>query len=90
MCKNVISEFPQEGYSDDTGTIKTENFYYKCAASAAWVEPQKLFIKIQIIDKYFGNMLITIGFKHDVCGLYMEKYAENFLNEYQGFAGGRK
>ena len=90
LCENLISKFPQEGYSDEVGTIKTQNFYYRCAASAAWVEPQKLFIKVQIIDKYFGNMSITIGFKDDVCGLYMEKHAENFLDEYQGFAGGKR
>ena len=35
-------------------------------------------------------MSITIGFKDNVCGLYMEKHAENFFNEYQGFAGGEK
>lgn len=90
LCQNAFSYFPQEGYSDEIGTIKTKNYYYRCAVSAAWVEPQKLFIKIQIIDKYFGNMSITIGFKDNVCGLYMKKYAENFLNEYQGFAGGKK
>ena len=62
--------------------------FYKCAASAAWVEPKKLYIKVQIIDKYFGNLGITIGFKDDVCGVYMVKHAEAFLEEYQGFAGG--
>ena len=87
-CENVFCEFPQEGYADETGTVPTKGMYYKCACSAAWVEPQKLYIKVQIIDKYFGNMGITIGFKDDKCGLYMNKSAEDFLNEYQGFAGG--
>lgn len=90
MCENVFGLFPQEGYSDLTGGVPTKDFYYKCAASAAWVEPYKLYIKIQIIDKYFGNMSVTIGFKEDGCGLYMEKNAEDFLNEYKGFACGKR
>ena len=88
MCKNIISDFPQEGYSDECGTVEKKGNFYKCAASAAWVEPKKLYIKVQIIDKYFGNLGITIGFKDDVCGVYMVKHAEAFLEEYQGFAGG--
>lgn len=89
-CENVIETFPEEGYSNLTGTVKTKDFYYKCACSAAWVEPQKIYIKVQIIDKYFGNLSITIGFKDNCCGIYMEKNAEDFLKEYQGFAGGTK
>ena len=90
MCKNVISDFPQEGYSDECGTVEKKGSFYRCAASAAWVEPKKLYIKVQIIDKYFGNLGITIGFKDNVCGLHMVKHAEAFLDEYQGFAGGRQ
>lgn len=88
MCKNVISEFPQEGYSDEYGTKEEKGNFYRCASSAAWVEPQKLYIKVQIIDKYLGNLSITISFKDDVCGIFMLKHAEAFLNEYQGFAEG--
>lgn len=89
-CKNVFCAFPQEGYSDEIGTVPTVGMYYKCASSAAWVEPKKLYIKVQIIDKYFGNLGITLGFKDDVCGVYMNKSAEDFLKEYQGFAGGKR
>lgn len=88
-CKNVFCDFPQEGYSDDIGTVATKGIFYNCACSAAWVETKKLYIKVQIIDKYFGNLGITIGFKEDKCGLYMNKCAEDFLKEYQGIAGGK-
>lgn len=88
-CENVFSYFPQEGYSDEVGTVETKGMFYKCAASAAWVEEKKLYIKVQIIDKYFANMSITIGFNDDVCGIYMNKWAEYFLEEYKGFAGGK-
>lgn len=90
MCENLFGKFPQEGYSNEIGSVGTKDFYYDCAASAAWVEPQKLYIKIQIIDRYFGNMSVTVGFKGDECGIYMEKYAEDFLDEYCGFAGGKR
>ncbi len=90
MCKNEYGLFPHEGYSDEIGTVFVPNNYYKCAASAAWIEPQKLFIKVQIIDKYFGNLHISIGFKDNKISLRMDKFAEDFLNEYQGFATGKK
>lgn len=90
MCENVFDKFPQEGYSDDIGGVRTKGFYYDCAASAAWVEPQKLFLKVQIIDRYFGRLDITLGFRDDKrVGMWMAKRAEDFLNEYAGFAEGR-
>lgn len=90
MCENVFDKFPQEGYSDDVGGVRTKGFYYDCAASAAWVEPQKLFLKVQIIDRYFGRLDITLGFRDENrVGVWMVKHAEDFLNEYAGFAEGR-
>lgn len=88
-CENVFGVFPQEGYSNETGSQITKNFYYKCACSAAWIEPQKLFLKVQITDKYFGRLNITFGFRSNYVGVYMTKCAENFLDEYNGFAGGK-
>ena len=89
MCENVIGSFPQEGYSNEMGTVDTKGFYYRCASSAAWIEPKKLHIKVQIIDKYFGNLDITIAFTEDnKIAIYMTKAAEDFLKEYEGFASG--
>ena len=62
--------------------------YYKCAASAAWVEENKLRIVVQIIDRYFGNLSITLGFQENKVGVYMQKHAEDFLDEYKGYAHG--
>lgn len=89
MCKNEFSYFPQEDYSDKIGSQKG-NRLYKCASSAAWVSENQLFIKVQIIDTYFGRLNINIGFgKGGKVGIYMNKTAEDFLNEYQGFASGK-
>ena len=88
MCDNAFGIFPEEGYSDEVGGEYAPGHFYKCAASAAWVSPFQLFIKVQIIDKYFGNLNIMIGFKENKATMYMTKAAEDFLEDYQGFAGG--
>ena len=87
MCTNEFGFFPEEGYSKEIASKRADGNYYKCAASAAWTEPKKLFIKVQIIDDYLGNLNISIGFSGEKVGIYMNKVAEGFLNEYEGFAG---
>ena len=89
MCENVFSLFPESGYSDQTGSVLSPGHQYKCAASAAWTEPEKLFIKVQIIDEYFGTLNINIGFNENKMGIYMNKCAEDFLDTYNGYASGR-
>lgn len=86
--ENVFGLFPQEGYADLVGGEQTTNHFYRCAASAIWPEPQKLLIKVQIIDCYFGILSISMGFRENQIGIYMCKIAEDFLNEYEGFASG--
>lgn len=85
---NVLGDFPQEGYSKDVGSETTTGHFYKYAASGAWIEPHKLQILVQIIDKYFGNLTITLGFQEEKVGIFMHKNAENFLEEYKGYATG--
>ena len=85
MGKNVFGKFPQGGYSDlHAGAPGPENFYYDCAASAVWAEPQKLNLRVQIIDKYLGNFLATFSFRENFAMITMAKTAEGFLNEYHG------
>ncbi len=89
MGENVFGVFSQEGYSNDVTMKATKNFYYKCACSAVWEEPQKLYIKVQVIDKYFGRLHINFGFlDENTVGISMSRVAEFFLDEYQGFATG--
>ncbi len=88
LCRNEFVPFPQEGYSDEIGSQKG-NRLYDCAASGAWVGERQFFISVQIIDTYFGRLNINIGFDENRnIGVFMNKTAEDFLNEYQGFAGG--
>ena len=88
--ENEFGVFPEEGYSKEIGSQFAEGHYYKCAASAAWIESQKLFIRVQAIDDYFGLLNMNFGFKDEnTVGIYMSKTAEDFFNEYKGFATGK-
>ena len=86
--KTVISTFPQDGYFGDT-IGRPGDHRYRCIGSGAWTEEHKLRLKVDLIDDYFGNLTIHLGYKGDELGVYMQKHAEFFLDEYQGFAGGK-
>ena len=86
--KTVISTFPQDGYFGDT-IGRPGDHRYRCISSGAWTEDHKLRLKVDLIDDYFGNLTIHLSYKGDGLGLYMERHAEFFLDEYQGFAGGK-
>ncbi len=89
LGKNVFGKFPEEGYSDQVGSEYAPGRFYDCAVSAAWVEPQKLFLHVQAIDEYFGKLNITLGFRDEnTLGVYMSKFAEDFFREYQGYMEG--
>ncbi len=82
---NAFGLFPQLGYSNEHGgRLTTDGFQYECAVSAGWSEEKKLRIKVQIIDRYFGNIAMTFSFKEDECMVRMVKHAEDFLAEYNG------
>lgn len=85
MCRNEFCKFPQLGYSNEhAGLPTTDGFLYDCAASAAWREEKKLLLKVQIIDRYFGNFLAVFSFKDQIATITIQKHAEAFLKEYQG------
>lgn len=85
---NEFSKFPQEDYSDLVASVPEKGNKYECAVSADWPELRKLRIKVQVIDKYFGQLSMQFGFKGDKVGIFMMKSAEAFLDEYQGYANG--
>ena len=83
--KNVFGKFPQLGYSNEVGgVVTTDGFMYDDAASGCWTVDGKFIIKVQIIDKYFGNMSAVFGFKGKYAACHFTKCAEAFLNEYEG------
>ena len=88
--ENTFCKFPQYGYSDEFGRVKTTNgFLYDCASSAGWLSEKVISLRVQIIDKYFGNVFMIFAFKGDEVGISMTKTAEYFLMEYDGRAVGK-
>lgn len=82
---NVFHKFPQEGYSDMIGAVPAPGNKYDAAFSADWPSEQMLRIRVQIIDKYFGNLSILFGFRDEnTVTVRMQKAAEAFLSEYSG------
>jgi CubicO group peptidase (beta-lactamase class C family) len=89
MGKNVFDKFPEEGYSDLVAAQYAKGNYYKSATSAVWIEPQKLGVCVQAIDKYFGKLNMQFGFKNEnTVGIKMTPQAECFFEEYDGYATG--
>lgn len=85
---NEFSLFPEEGYSDLVAGIPCEGNKYRCAVSADWAEEKKLRLKVQVIDKYFGNACFIFSFKDERVSVLMTKHAEAFFEEYNGYAIG--
>ena len=92
MKENWFGGFPQLGYSNDRGNVhEITDFRYRCAVSGGWIEEKKLQLRVQVIDRYFGMLYITIGFRDEkLAGVRMLKCAEDFFNEYNGWAIARR
>lgn len=85
----VCGKFPQRNYFG--GQIGTSpGIEYECMTSAAWIDEQTLNMEVYITDNYLGGLRISFAFKGDEIAVFMTKQAEWFLDEYEGFAGGRR
>lgn len=85
LCRNELCKFPQLGYSNEVGGVRTtDGFMYDAAVSAAWREDKKLALRVQIIDRYFGNLRAIFAFRDDAVVVDMRSCAEDFLGEYNG------
>ena len=89
LGKNVFEKFPEDGYSDEIGSVKAPGNKYNAASSASFPTENEILIRTQIIDKYFGNLGILFKFKDDIVVLEMRKCAEDFLSTYSGIANGK-
>lgn len=89
LNENYFGKFPELGYSDGVGGMRTQNgFKYDCATSGAWLNENKLMIFAQIIDRYFGNVSMNFGFNEEYITVTSYKTAEDFLWNYNGQAYG--
>ena len=88
---NVFGKFPQLGYSNDRGGLRTtDGFMYNDAASLAWLEEKKLILFVQIIDRYFGLMSAVFAFRDGHAAAQFAKVGEDFLDEYSGELSARR
>ena len=83
--KNVFGKFPQLGYYGEFGGVNTtDGHMYDDAVSLRFTEDNKLQLRVQIIDKYFGNFLATFAFFGEDVSCRFTSAAEVFLSEYNG------
>ena len=89
--ENYFTKFPELGYSQEVGGVRThDGSKYDCAVSAAWLNPNKLMLFVQIIDRYLGNFPMNLAFNDEFISVTAYKNAEDFLWNYNGHAYGRK
>jgi len=85
----LSGKFPQRSYfGGQIGSVP--GIEYDCLASAAWMDEQTLNMEVYITDIYLGGIGISFAFKGEEIGVFMTKQAEWFLDEYNGFAGGKR
>ena len=85
----LSGKFPQRSYfGAQIGSVP--GIEYDCLASAAWTDEQTLNMEVYITDIYLGGLRVSFAFKGEEIGVFMTKQAEWFLDEFNGFAGGRR
>ena len=82
---NVFGKFPELGYSNDFGGLRTtDGFMYDDAVSFAWLEDKKVIVFSQIIDRYFGLTSAVFAFRDEWAAAQFTKVGEDFLQKYEG------
>ena len=78
--------FPEKYFGRRIG-FKDAN--YKCIAACAWADENTFLGTLYAVDDYLGSIKIQLTFtENEVCGC-MNKVAEWFFDEYQGFLNGK-
>ena len=88
FAKNVLSEFPQDGYENMKLGESPEGYRHPSATSAAWQDENPLAIKSYMTGNHLGSVYIRIGFRKNKVAVEMSKTANYFLEEYCGSAIG--
>lgn len=85
----LSGKFPQRNYFGEQIGVAS-GIPYDCLASAAWSDEQTFNLEVYVTDDYLGGLRISFAFKGEEIGVLMTKQAEWFLDEYSGFAGGKR
>ncbi|MBQ7879459.1 MAG: hypothetical protein IJ317_02295, partial [Clostridia bacterium] len=81
--------FPETHYYDKQVDVAS-NRELDCMTDVSWTEEKKILLRTYIADSNLGSCFMTFGFKGDEVGVMMNKRAEFFMDDYVGFAGGRR
>ncbi len=82
-------KFPQKNYyGRQIGVIP--GIQYDCLCTAAWADETSFAGHVWVTDDYFGSMKLHVVFEEDNVTVVMQKQAEWFLEEYQGFMSGAR
>lgn len=88
---NVFGKFPELGYSNGHGGVRTtDGFTYNDAVSLAWLSEKKLIVVAQIIDRYFGITSMVFAFRDEYVTAQFTRVGEDFLDKYAGELWGIK
>lgn len=86
--KNIITEFPEDGYANMRISESIEGYRYPCAVSAAWQDERTFALKVQVIGNHLGGLYVRFGFDRNRVSLDMRKTTNCFFNEYNGVTFG--
>jgi len=67
-----------------------EPYGYRIAASGVWRTENSFLIRIHVLDECIGTVFIQFSFIDDTVTVFMKKYEENGLKEFDGFLSGKK
>lgn len=88
-CNSLLEgTFPETHYYDKQVDTPS-NRELDSMSDLSWTEEKKILLRNYIVDSSLGNCFMTFGFKGDEVGVMLNKRAEFFMDDYQGYAGGK-
>ncbi|MBR7117036.1 MAG: serine hydrolase [Clostridia bacterium] len=87
--KYLKGSFPETHYYDMQRGVPSGR-ELDCLAIAEWLEERVLLLRVYITDTSFGSVFAKIAFKDDMAALSFAKRGEFLLDDYGGYALGRK
>ena len=87
LGRHVACQFPETHYNGPRIGVPWGRGL-DCQVSAAWMMENELMIFCHVIDVHLAQLRIAAAFTGDRITLHIQKHAEFFLEEYEGFATG--
>ena len=82
--KEIHLPFSTSGFSYGTFPV----YDMTCAASASWIAPDTLYIRVWLLDTSIGSVHIQLHFSGPDVTVYMKKVEETMFQEFTGYLHG--